>query len=416
MVRPAAAWLAFCAAFLWALTALAQPSLGRPVVDEAGVLSREEQETIAARLVAHREATGVQMAVLLVKTTGGEPIEDYALRAAERWAGGSRERDDGVLYVLAIADRRMRLEVGYGLEDRIPDAAAKRMIDDTRPSLRSERYAEAILAVVDGVILRTMSIKPSTPLAKRKPQAFRSGPVSNYALAWSAGTGLGFVLAWMWRARRAATKPAGEDDETPAGLRPLPGRRQLVEVAVAILASAVPAYLIVGFTAFLPGYVVVSTVAILGLVWADSLYRKASASLSGSSPALVAAIGFTSIVVVPWFAGQVENNDVAGVVPALGVHAVLALGVTGLLFFLRALAQSSSSGSFSSGGSSWSSSDSSSFWTSSSSSSSSSSLWSSSSSSSSSSWSSSSSSTDFSSSSWGGGGGSFGGGGASSSW
>ncbi|HYO69511.1 MAG TPA: TPM domain-containing protein, partial [Archangium sp.] len=93
------------------------PVIDRPVVDERGLLSSSEKEDVARELVRLRDETGTQMAMLLVGSTGGEPIEDYAMRTAEAWRGGTAGLDNGLLFVLAVDDRRARLEVGYGMEE-----------------------------------------------------------------------------------------------------------------------------------------------------------------------------------------------------------------------------------------------------------------------------------------------------------
>src|SRR5690606_8884874 len=112
------------------------PEIDRPVVDLAGVIDPAQEEVVAERLVRHREATGVQMAVLVVQSTAPLEVSDYAQAVFEDWGGGSAERDDGALFVLAIGDRRNRLHLGYGLEPLVSDAASQEMLDDLRPSLR----------------------------------------------------------------------------------------------------------------------------------------------------------------------------------------------------------------------------------------------------------------------------------------
>src|SRR5690606_9710695 len=111
--------------------------------DLAGVLRPQAEEEIARELVQHRDATGVQLAVLIVDTTHGRDIADYAQAVFDRWGGGSKERDDGALFVLAITDRRSRLHLGYGLEPVISDAMAKRMLDELRPLLVARDYENA---------------------------------------------------------------------------------------------------------------------------------------------------------------------------------------------------------------------------------------------------------------------------------
>jgi uncharacterized membrane protein YgcG len=143
------------AALLVALPAWAVPEIQHPVNDMANVLSPEAEVAIASRLVAHRQATGVQMAVLLVASTDGVPIEDFSHEVAVHWGGGSRGQDNGVLFTLAVRDRRSRLEVGYGLEAAITDGEARRILDSVRPELRALDYAAAVRRVVEQVIAET---------------------------------------------------------------------------------------------------------------------------------------------------------------------------------------------------------------------------------------------------------------------
>lgn len=133
------------------LLAAAPPPLEKPVTDTLGLLSPEQTETVAGALVRLRKETGAQMAVLIVGSTGGEPIEDYSLRAARAWSGGQRGEDNGLLYVLAVEDRRMRLEVGRGLEKDLPDDAVERLLDAQRPLVRAGDYSTALVHIVQGV-------------------------------------------------------------------------------------------------------------------------------------------------------------------------------------------------------------------------------------------------------------------------
>lgn len=137
------------------------PTIDEPVNDYVGVYTDAEIEPLNQRLVEHHRQTGVQMAVLVVETTGPEhTIESFSLEVAERWGGGDAERDDGLLFTLAIDDRENRLEVGYGLESAIPDAYAQSALDDIRVLLREERYADATHRVIDDVVTATEHLEP----------------------------------------------------------------------------------------------------------------------------------------------------------------------------------------------------------------------------------------------------------------
>lgn len=101
------------------------PELGtRRVVDEAGVLTQSEIDALTAQIDAYEAETKGQMAVLIIKTLHGDPIEEFSMAVAEKWKIGRHGEDDGVLLLLAIDDGESRLEIGYGLEGVINDARA----------------------------------------------------------------------------------------------------------------------------------------------------------------------------------------------------------------------------------------------------------------------------------------------------
>ncbi|MES1172550.1 MAG: TPM domain-containing protein, partial [Bacteroidota bacterium] len=98
------------------------------VTDRAGVLAPATVAALEARLRDHSAATGHQVLVYVDRTTGGVPIEDWAVRAFERWRVGRKGIDDGVALFLFTGDRKVRIEVGYGLEGQLPDARASRIV------------------------------------------------------------------------------------------------------------------------------------------------------------------------------------------------------------------------------------------------------------------------------------------------
>lgn len=184
------------------------PQISHPVTDLAGVLSPDEEERIARELVSHREATGVQLAVLIVDSTKPRSIDDYAQAVFDRWGGGSKERDDGALFVLAISDRRSRLHLGYGLEAVIPDAVAKRMLDDLRPWLVRKSYAKATERLVMSVRARTDHLSPGDPIA---PPFGARAWLCVVIVAVAIGLGIGWAIAFKrgWRAYKRHRKGSG---------------------------------------------------------------------------------------------------------------------------------------------------------------------------------------------------------------
>lgn len=104
------------------------PYLTGRITDNAQLLSQEVNRSLSDSLQAHEKRTGNQIAVLTISTLGGESIEDYSVRVFESWKLGQKGKDNGVLMVVVPGDRRMRIEVGYGLEGTLTDAMAGRII------------------------------------------------------------------------------------------------------------------------------------------------------------------------------------------------------------------------------------------------------------------------------------------------
>ncbi len=137
--------------FLPSAQALAAPSVpakpadGTFVVDEAGVLSAQTEKVINVYTRALSKRTKAQIAVLTVRSLKGETPEEYALTVLRQWGIGDRKLNNGVLILVAVDDRRSRIEVGYGLEGALPDGLAGRIQDDYMlPYFRQGNYDQGI--------------------------------------------------------------------------------------------------------------------------------------------------------------------------------------------------------------------------------------------------------------------------------
>jgi uncharacterized protein len=132
------------------------PTLAAHVTDLTGTLAAADIARLEQRLAALEQRKGAQVAVLMVPTTGDEPIESFALRVAEKNRLGREKPDDGLLLVVAKDDRRARIEVGYGLEGAVPDATASRVIREyLAPPFREGDFAggiDAALAVLEKLV------------------------------------------------------------------------------------------------------------------------------------------------------------------------------------------------------------------------------------------------------------------------
>lgn len=132
------------------------PLAGRRVHDQAGVLSAHTERQLEQQLAAYEASTGHQFAVLIVPSLEGDPIEDYTLRVAEGWQLGQKGKDDGVLLFIAMNDRKIRIEVGYGLEGDLPDVFAGRIIRDVMaPAFRRNDPAAGVVRAVSAITAAT---------------------------------------------------------------------------------------------------------------------------------------------------------------------------------------------------------------------------------------------------------------------
>ena len=140
----------------WACAAFADvavPPLSGRVVDQTGTLSSSDVASLTQTIRNFELRKGSQVAVLIVPTTAPETIEQYSLRVAEAWKIGRKKIDDGALLVVAKDDRKLRIEVGYGLEGALTDVTSKRIIDEIiTPRFRSGDFAGGISAGIDRII------------------------------------------------------------------------------------------------------------------------------------------------------------------------------------------------------------------------------------------------------------------------
>jgi uncharacterized protein len=127
----------------WAVVGV--PELSHRVTDLTATLSNEQVAALENKLAAFEAKKGSQIAVLIVPTTGPKDIAEFGIEVADLWQVGRKGVDDGVILIVAKDDRKLRLEVGYGLEGVIPDAVAKRVIAETiTPHFKEGDYAGGI--------------------------------------------------------------------------------------------------------------------------------------------------------------------------------------------------------------------------------------------------------------------------------
>jgi uncharacterized protein len=116
------------------------------VSDYANVIPRAQRDALERYCTAIEQQTGAQMAIVTLPTLEGEPVEDVANALYRRWGIGKKGKDEGLLLLLVVNDRRSRLEVGYGLEPILPDGSAGDVLREMRPALREAAYGDALIA------------------------------------------------------------------------------------------------------------------------------------------------------------------------------------------------------------------------------------------------------------------------------
>ncbi|MGG7056007.1 TPM domain-containing protein [Nitrosomonas sp. ANs5] len=152
---------------------VAVPPLRSRVTDLTATLSSQEIKRLEKLLAKFEAEKGSQLAVLIIPSTQPETIEQYAIRVAENWQLGRKGVDDGILLLIAKQDRSLRIEVGYGLEGALPDATARRIVDEIIvPKFRTGKYAKGIEAGIQGII----NVIEGEPLPA--PTSKRGGDVS----------------------------------------------------------------------------------------------------------------------------------------------------------------------------------------------------------------------------------------------
>ncbi|KFC63811.1 YgcG family protein [Massilia sp. LC238] len=208
-------------AFVLAAPAFAQlkpvPPLSGRVVDEAGMLDASQRERLTAVLADYEARTGSQIAVLLVKSTEPEAIEQFSIRVTDAWKLGRKGIDDGVLLMVARDNpsslRRLRIEAGRGVQGVLTDAQSKRILQDViAPHFRQNHYYEGLVAGVGAIA--TLLNKESFPA----PQQQNPQPAPQRQVQVDSGAGFSlfgiiplligfFLLRSIFRPRRSRLSP-----------------------------------------------------------------------------------------------------------------------------------------------------------------------------------------------------------------
>jgi uncharacterized protein len=179
------------------------------VNDYARLLPADAHQRLETRLADREQATGAQMVLAIFPSLEGESLEDFSIRLAQQWRVGQKSLDTGVILLVFVQERRVRLEVGYGLEPVVTDAVAAQIIRESiAPRFREQRYAAGLEAAVEAVYARIE--KRGVPPAPR--HAFGVSP-------WTLGVLAIFGFIGLMLAREASGGRARRHGYTAGGRR-----------------------------------------------------------------------------------------------------------------------------------------------------------------------------------------------------
>jgi uncharacterized protein len=176
--------------------------------DTTGFLQPKTVAALDARLRAYEAQTGHQVLVYVAPTTGATPTEDWTVRAFARWKVGRKGLDDGLILFVFPTDRKVRIEVGYGLEQTVPDAVAARIIRETiTPKLRAGRPDEAVTAGVDQILGAISGEAPTgngKPIAQSTPADQKPGDGDGETIGFRIGLLITIAVIWfvIWLAAK----------------------------------------------------------------------------------------------------------------------------------------------------------------------------------------------------------------------
>ena len=202
------AFLILLLVWAYSVSALEVPEhpMGR-VTDYTDTLSANEIATLNKKLADFEEQTTNQIAVLIIPSLEGDNLEDYSIRLADKWKIGQKGKDNGVIILIVKNDRKIRIEVGYGLESVLPDGLAGSIIrDEIAPLFKKNRFFAGINRGTDAIMKATSpGMRPTTP----KRREFRKNYIG--PLFWFfviVLSGISFIRRyrrWRWEKSRGKT-------------------------------------------------------------------------------------------------------------------------------------------------------------------------------------------------------------------
>lgn len=202
--------------FLFASSALALDIPERPegyVTDQAHLLSHQTRSQIEQMLQQHEAETSNQVVVATFPSLEDGSLEDFSIRLAEKWKIGQKGKDNGVILLIFKEDRKMRIEVGYGLEGALPDAAAGQIIQNVIvPNFRAGKFDQGILEGVQAILQAVQG--------EYQASESKEDPFGKDLLIYLFFLGFLFLFFMIW------TKSMKSESSTSGASSYIPGRRR----------------------------------------------------------------------------------------------------------------------------------------------------------------------------------------------
>jgi uncharacterized protein len=176
--------ISFCASAQIDKVVPKRPSPQRLVNDFTGTLTTEQATALEQKLYQYDDSTSNQVAVVIIPATGGYPVEDVALKILRDWEVGNREKNNGIVILVAKDDHKIRIEVGYGLEGAIPDITAKSIIDnDLTPAFKEGNFYRGLDKATDDIIKAAAGeYKAPEGYGKRRGKGIGAGAIFFFIL------------------------------------------------------------------------------------------------------------------------------------------------------------------------------------------------------------------------------------------
>lgn len=201
------------AAVLSGVIAKDPPPPGKQMVNDfANVLSPDQLNALENKLRAYNDSTSTQIAIVIENSLEGDDIFDYSLRLATQWGIGGGSNNNGVLIYVALDDRKLRIQTGYGVEGFLTDALAKRIIETKlKPAFREQRYYEGLSDAVDVIAAAGRGeYKAEDQAGKVAPAMLLLGLLVFVFLMW-------IIFSWINRNRGYSKKGSYTDTHSSGG-------------------------------------------------------------------------------------------------------------------------------------------------------------------------------------------------------